>query len=169
MDLNIKKNNHKFDFSEFPAAYMCDNIKSNQLRTDLIKNQVKISECEQGYLENVFFSEQNMDLINKKLIYSVYKKSNGLVKIPPQSKEKLLIVMRYVFLEYARHLPYNITEQVSELNCTVISEILPNIITNINQHLNYLKEIDKPFGLVPLPVNVHGNNKNLPSVTNTFY
>ena len=65
MDLNINKNNHKFDFSEFPAAYMCDNIKSNQLRTDLIKNQVKISECEQGYLENVFFSEQNMDLINK--------------------------------------------------------------------------------------------------------
>ena len=169
MDLNINKNNRRFDFNEFPVAYMCDNIKSNQLRTDLIKNQVRISECEQGYLENIFFSNENIDLINKKLIYSVYNKTNKLVRIQPQSKEKLLIVMRYVFLEYARHLPYNITDQVRELNCTVISEILPNIITNVNQEINYLKELDKPFGVLPLPINVHKNNKNLPSVTNTFF
>ena len=163
MDLN-----RRFDFNEFPTAYMCDNIKSNQMRNELIKNQVRISECEQGALENTFFSDENINLINKQLIYAVLKKTDGQVRIPEQSREKLIIVMRYVFLEYSRHLPYNIKDQVKELNCILIGEILPNIITNVNQEINYLKELDRPFGLVPLPVNVHKNNKNLPSLTNMF-
>lgn len=169
MNNNIEFRNRRFDFNEFPSAYMCDNKKSTQLRNELIKNQVRISECEQQELENSFFSDENIYLINKQLIYSVYKKTKGLIKIPEQSRDNLIIVMRYVFLEYSRHLPYNINDQIRELNCIVVGEILSSVISNANQEIDYLKELDRPFGLVPLPINVNKNNKNLPSLTSNYF
>lgn len=153
---------NKFDFQDLPTAYFSDN--NPELRNQFIKNQVKITECHQGNLEESFFSNENIELINKQLILTVYKKSNNTIKIDPQSPNALLIVMRYVFIEYARHLPYNISEQIKELNCKVINEILPNVMTNINQKLDYMKEIENPRQLIPLPINVNKNNKNIPSI-----
>lgn len=160
--------NRKFDVNEFPMAFICDSKKSNELRRDLIKNQVRVSEYDIAPLEDAFFSNENIDLINKQLILSVYKKTNGQVKISNQSKEKLIIVMRYVYLEYAKHLPHNITDQIRDLNCQVVGQILPDIITNVNQHINYLIEIQNPRKLLPHPINVHKNNKNLPSTTSIY-
>ena len=162
--------NKKFDFQDMPIAFFNDNVKANELRTQVIKNQVRISECEQGDLSTTFFSEENMDLINKQLILSVYKKTNGQYKIANQSKQSLEIVMRYVFLEHARHLPYDIAGQIRELNCRVVGEILPGIITLITQRVEYLKTINEPRQLVELPKNVNGGTRqNLPSVTTTFF
>jgi hypothetical protein len=143
-----------FDFHEMPNAFLCDNQNSNELRSQLIKNQVRIPEDDQTDLETVFFSDENIKLINKQLILTVYSISNKEFKIMEQSKDNLIIVMRYVFIEYARHLPNNITKQIMTLNGKVINEILPMIITNINQKLNYLKEINTPRNLLPLPENV---------------
>ena len=61
--------NKKFDFQDMPVAFFNDNVQANALRTQVIKNQVRISECEQSDLPTTFFSEENMDLINKQLIY----------------------------------------------------------------------------------------------------
>lgn len=161
-------NNPKFNIDELPIAYFSENANSNELRNQLIKNHVRVSECKQGELEDNFFSDENISLINKQLMVSVYNKTNGLIKISDQSKESLIIVMRYVFLEYARHLPYDIKGQIKELNCRVVGEVLPSIITNATQRIDYLKEIESPFGLVPLPKNVNKGNRTLQSITNTF-
>ena len=162
--------NKKFDFHDMPVAYFNDNVQANSLRTQVIKNQVRISECEQGDLATTFFSDENIELINKQLILSVYKKTNGQYKISNQSKQSLEIVMRYVFLEHARHLPYDISGQIRELNCRVVGEILPGIITQITQRVEYLKTINEPRQLLELPKNVHGGTRqNLPSVTTTFF
>jgi hypothetical protein len=157
------KNKSKFEINELPTAYFCDNIKSNNLRNELIKNQVRISECHQSNLENIFFSDENISIINKTLILAVFKKTEGQFKIAPQSKQSLIIVMRYLFYEYALHLPYNIKEQINNLNNLVVNDVLSNIITNITQYVNYINEISKPRELLPLPVNVN-KSKNLPSV-----
>ena len=157
--MNFNKSSN-LNVKDFPVAFFCDNKKATALRNELIKNQVRISECEQGYLEHVFFSKENIDLINKQLILSVFKNSNKTIKIESQDENSLIIVMRYVFLEYARHLPYNITEQIRELNCKVVGEILGNVITNTTQKINYLEEIQNPRKLIPLPVNVN-KNKNI--------
>ena len=76
-----------FDIQDLPIAYFNDNIKANNLRMQVIKNQVKISECGQSDLENTFFSDENLDLINKQLILSVFKHTNGQYKIEPQTKQ----------------------------------------------------------------------------------
>jgi len=162
-------NNIKFDFNQLPIAYFNDNINANALRNQLIKNQVRISECEQGKLEDIFFSDENIDVINKHLILSVFKKSNGKFKISKQSKEKLIIVMRYIFLEYAKHLPFNIDKQIAELNCRVVGDILPNIFTNVRQKIDYLRDIDCPRKQVPLPINTKSENKELPSISTVIF
>jgi hypothetical protein len=162
-------NNKQFDFHDMPIAYFNDNVQADELRNQVIKNQVRISECEQGDLEETFFSEPNIEAINKQLILSVYKKTNSQYKIAPQTKESLIIIMRYVFLEHARHLPYDIIGQIRELNCRVVGEIVPGIITQITQRIEYLKTINEPRQLLSLPINVgSSSNKKLPSVTTTF-
>ena len=159
----------KFDFYNMPSAYLCDNKKANELRSQLIKKQIMISECNQGNLENIFFSDENINLINKLLILSVYKKSNNQFLISQQSQESLLIVMRYIFIEYSRNLPYDIINQIKELNNIVICEILPNIITNITQRIDYLKEIECPKRqLLDLPINVN-KTKNRKSIASILF
>lgn len=163
-------NKKVFDIQDLPIAYFNDNCNANKLRNEVIKNQVRISECEQGDLENTFFSNENLDLINKQLIISVFKHTDGQYKIAPQSNQSLIIILRYVFLEHARHLPYNIAEQIRELNNKVVCEILPNIITQITQRTEYLKIISEPRQLLALPICVtKGTRQNLPSVTTTFF
>lgn len=147
------------------AAFLfSDNTNSINYRSQVIKNQINISEDNQNLLEKFFFSNENIDLINKLLILTIFKKSGGDILIAPQSNESLIIVMRYIFIEYAKHLPYNIKNQILELNYKVVNDIIPNIITNITQKIEYLNILDKPRELVPLPINVNKNNKNLPSV-----
>jgi len=158
----------KFDFHEMPIAYFSDNKKSNILRTQLIKNQVMISECHQGNLETIFFSDENIDLINKQLILAVYNNSNKQILIQKQSNDSLIIIMRYIFIEYARHMPYDIMNQIKELNCKVINEILPNIITNVTQKIEYLNKINCPRQLLSLPINVN-KTKNLKSVASILF
>ena len=158
----------QFTMHEMPTAFFWDNSTSTELRNELIKNQVRISECEQGDLETFFFSNENIDLINKQLIINVFKKTNGEFKISPQKNEDLIIVMRYTFIEYARHLPYDITNQIRELNSIVIGQILPNIITQITQRKEYLRVINEPRELLPLPISESMSSKLLPSITTTF-
>jgi len=168
---NEIKPNTNFDYHQLPKAYLCDNTESNALRSQFIQNQVKITECNISDLPNAFFSDENIILINNKLISEVYKKTNGEYRIKAQSSEQLLIVMKYIFLEYARHLPYDIKGQINELNCRVVSDILPNVITNAQQHIGYLRDIEKIREPLPLPVSTKyssGSSRTLPSSSTLF-
>lgn len=157
-----------FNFEELPTAYFSDNVRGNLLRKQLIKNELKISECNIGDLENSFFSKDNIDLINKQLILSVYNKTNKQFLICSQKEADLLIVMRYVFIEYSRNLPYDIVNQIKDLNCKVVSEILPVVISNVDQKIGYLRDINtQPIG-PPLPINTKKINRTLPSTANYF-
>jgi len=163
----MNSENKKFSMQEMPIAFFWDNETTASSQNQMIKNQVRISECEQGNLETIFFSHENIELINKQLILSVFKKTNGEFKISPQKREDLIIVMRYTFLEYAKHLPYDIAKQISDLNCLVVGQILPNVITQITQRKEFLRVINTPRELLSLPTS-NNNNTLLSSVTTTF-
>ena len=80
--------------------------------------------------------------------------------------------MRYVWIQYSKNLNFKIREQIKELNCNVVSEIIPDIITNIQQYFGYLedyKEKEKSkFKLNTLPVNTRVGKGTLPSISETF-
>jgi hypothetical protein len=77
--------------------------------------------------------------------------------------------MKYIFNENAKHLPFDVTEQIRELNQNVTDEISPMIINNINAKQEYLREINAPPPVNDLPINVNSaGNKTLSSYTSTF-
>lgn len=157
-----------FDFEQMPSAYFSDNKKGKELRNQLVKNELKLSECNIGALEEGFFSKENIELINKQLILSVYNKSDKQFLIGRQSDTTLLIVMRYVFIEYSRNLPFKIEDQIKDLNCRVVGEILPQVISSVDQKIGYLRDINtQPIG-PPLPINTKKVNRTLPTSVSFF-
>jgi len=159
----------KYNFEEFPVGYFSDNKKGKALRNQLIKNELKMNQDEIGALESNFFSKENIDLINKQLILRVYQVSKKKFKICPQKEEDLIIVMRYVFIEYGRNLPFDIAGQIKDLNCTVVGEILPTVISNVDQKVGYLRDIStQPVG-PPLPINTKSIERTLPSIDNIIH
>jgi len=141
------------NFKNSPIGFFQDyNPEIKEMRKELIKNIIKTNINSETNLEDIFFSDENIELINKQIVLTLWKKTNNQYKISFQDKNKIIIVMRYVFIENAKHLPYNIKEQIKELNCNVVGEIIPFLITNFEQKLGYLRDIEKRGDLPPLPV-----------------
>ena len=165
---DVSKTLPRFDFEQFPVGYFADNARAKALRSQLVKNVIATNQDELGNLEKAFFSKENIDIINKKLILAVYTKSNKEFLICAQKEENLIIVMRYVWIEYSRNLPFNIKEQIEELNCRVVGEILPTVISNADQKIGYYRDIStQPIG-PPLPINTKNIQRTLPSISNVL-
>lgn len=121
-------------------------------------------------LSNLFFSDENIKRIMKKIRKEVRVRTNNQfsLDVDPNVRD-VIIHMTAVYKEHARFLPNKIVHQVKKLNEKVIDEILPGLITNIKQYWGYLKEINKPLDPIARPVNPHGGaNAILPSVTTTW-
>ena len=119
----------------------------------------------------IFFSQENINRIQKMIKYEVFVRTNGKYKMEiDQSETDLLIVMRDIMISCATNTPYKIVHQVKELNHKVIEKILPNMISMIKQDDEYIKQLDKPIDPIPLPVCMSSKGRlSLPSVTTTFF
>jgi hypothetical protein len=158
-----------FNMMQMPQVYFSGNIVAEKNRKQLIKNMFRQPECDIDRLTDIFFSYENIKMINRQLVLTVYKKSGSRYRIPFQKKEDLMIVMRFVYDKDARHLPFKIKEQIKQLNCSVVKEILPNIFTQIEQNITYLENLEKPIIPLPPPVNVNKLNKTLPSISSIYF
>jgi hypothetical protein len=105
----------------------------------------------------LFFSETNIENIQKLLRMNVYKQM-GYV-IDNQSVNELLIIMRSLFLAHAAHPPLidekmtkeqkqelleKYKKEVARLNDIVVDEVLPKLVSQIQQYLNYLRDASTP-------------------------
>lgn len=112
----------------------------------------------------LFFSKQNIQNIQNIVKSVVHRETNYV--IDDQSVNELLIIMRAIFLEYSLH-PKLITENMSKeerselfkkytvevqrLNLIVVNQIVPKIVSQLQQYLDYLRDaseqpvyMDKP-------------------------
>jgi len=124
-------------------------------------NKFKQSENTENKLHMIFFSEENMDILQKQLILYVFEKTNKQVLVPKQDPLSLKMVMKYFYNEAAQFLDKNYTEQIQKLNNLVTHHIGGKMLTMANQHVKYVEEISNPRKLLPLPKNVN-KTKNLP-------
>ena len=99
-------------------------------------------------LSQVFFSKKNIDLIQNQIRYNVWIKSNKSHVIGRQSDTELEIIMRSVYLQYSKNLPYNIKEQIEELNVMILDYCVPNILSEIEQYLAYKVNVSQ----LPQPI-----------------
>ena len=116
---------------------------------------------ERSQLNDTFFGKNNMNHLKNLLADQVYKKSGYSISAHAQSDNELLIIMRSIFLQYARHLPDDITGQVAELNLKVLLDVVPRIISKIKMELTYQRD----NGSQPLPIQLPVNVSNAGSKT----
>jgi hypothetical protein len=104
---------------------------------------------EDTILSKVFFSAENIQIIQNGLRAGVYKKSGDRqLMIPSQNMDVLKQIMRHMFLEYSVFQPKNITEQVERLNNLVLDYTVPKIFSEAIGYLKYLE--DQSRLVVPL-------------------
>jgi hypothetical protein len=163
-----------------PYVYQDTKVENNSFlflsdhRNDYFNNFDKKLDCRnkkfEGYiLEELFFSDKNIEILQRQLIMKVYKDSSQKYLIPYQNHKSLDIIMKYIFNDQAKHLPYDNKNQVKELNEKVIREIYPTILNNLKFRDHYLNEINGPRKIDQLPVStsIRGSN-TLPAIPNTF-
>ena len=68
------------------------------MSNNMIQNGLRINQYNISNLDKLFFSKENIELINKKLILLVYKKTNNTFLISNQNEDDLLVIMRYFSL-----------------------------------------------------------------------
>jgi hypothetical protein len=104
-------------------------------------------------LTDLFFSQKNINNIQNVIRYLVFRETNEI--IDKQSINELLVVMRAIFFEYSAHPPIitiNMSEQqkqqllleytkeVDRLNQIVFNSVIPKLISQLQQYLDYLRD-----------------------------
>jgi hypothetical protein len=123
--------------------------KDNTIRKTVVKGIY-----DRTLLSEVYFSPKNIQKVQNKLRYTIWKMSNKQFVIDEQNEDELIIVMRSIFLQYSRNLPTNISEQIEELNNIVVDEISPDVLSQTKQYLRYLEDRNEPYRIMDRPQNV---------------
>lgn len=128
--------NNNFNFVQ-------QNNKTNEDNTNMTSRNISNTE-----LSNLFFSQMNIDALQKGLKNLVYERTNRKTIIGNQNETELKIIMRSIFLQYGKNQKSNIIEQIRELNKMVLDWAVPEIISNLKQHEVYKKDIST----LPMPL-----------------
>jgi len=112
-------------------------------------------------IKDTFFSARNIDIIQKWLLKEVYRETKVL--IPYQKMEHIIAVMNPIYETYGQNLPFNLKEQIYELDTKVVYTIVPYVIIEMQSRVNYLDTIQNANYIAnPLFVGSKGQ-RTLPS------
>ena len=145
-------------------------FEENALKPTTFRKQATAGILECNLVNQVFLSQENIDLLQDKIRYAVWRASDKKFVIDRQNQIELELIMRSIYLQYSKNLQYNIKEQVEELNDLVIQDTVPKIMSQVQAHVYYL--FDASTQPIPLShaVNVNSTGrKQLPSVTSVFF
>jgi hypothetical protein len=101
---------------------------------------------EANLLNQTYFSPANFQIIQNKIRYAVFQETGQI--IDEQSSDDIFMIMRAIYLTYGRNLPYNIKEQIAELNTKVADWCVPKIVAEVQMYSQYLRDIDT----MPVPM-----------------
>jgi hypothetical protein len=101
---------------------------------------------EPNLLNQTYFSPANFRILQNRIRYAVFQETGQI--IDEQSSDDLFMVMRAIYLTYGRNLPYNVKEQIEELNTKVADWCVPKIAAEVSMYSRYLKDIDT----MPVPM-----------------
>jgi len=133
---------------------------SNLFSTEKYKDTLVKNDVEKNYVNQLFFSSKNIQNLDARLRFAVFKMSNGEYHLAPQNRQELVIIMRAIYTNYGQNREDNIVKQVEELNKLIINKISPELYSRATQYLKYLKDANEGHRiLVARPVNV--NNTGL--------
>tara|TARA_Y100000389_G_scaffold204928_1_gene260916 strand:- start:10243 stop:10638 length:396 start_codon:yes stop_codon:yes gene_type:complete len=109
---------------------------------------------ESSPLSRAFFSECNIQQMNDLIRYNIWVMSDKKYKIGNQDVSQLKMIMRSVYLQEALNQPTNIQDQVNDLNKSILEYILPRLMSEIKQYVEYNKEINSERTIMPHSINL---------------
>jgi hypothetical protein len=118
-------------------------IEASEHQTNIISRNLNCTG-----VSKVFFSMPNINLLQSGIRNKILNETMGDININRQSDDELKIIMRSIYFQHGKNLPENINEQVLDLNTRVIVWAVPQIITNIKQSRQYIKDIST----MPMPL-----------------
>jgi hypothetical protein len=96
---------------------------------------------EETVLSRAYFSEENIQILQNGLRAGVYELSNKEWSVPPQNIDNLKIIMRSIYLQYAKHsTTESITDQIRKLNQYVLDYAVPKVYNEAQGYLNYIRD-----------------------------
>ena len=101
-----------------------------------------------------YFSDANMQIIQSKLKREVKRQIN--VDIDNQSCVDIYYVMLNIYDTYGQTKISDVKTEIEYLNSLVISTIVPTLVSNVLQYVNYLKDISSQ----PVPMS-HGESTSI--------
>jgi len=106
---------------------------------------------ESNVLAQVFFSSENIQIIQNGLRAGVYKMSNNKYIIAPQNIDSLKIIMRSIYLQYAEHYADDIKGQVTKLNQLVLDYAVPSVYNEAVGYAKYCEDQSTIVSPLELP------------------
>lgn len=107
-----------------------------------------INVWENNVLAQVYFSVENIQIIQNAIRKGVFDMSKGKYIVPNQNIDALKIIMRSTYLTYAEHRNEDITGQVEKLNQLVLDYCVPFVFNETKFYMKYLEDqstIAMPF------------------------
>jgi hypothetical protein len=112
-------------------------------------------------LSNAFFSEKNIQIIQNGIRSGVFNKSNRQYVICEQNPDELQIIMRSIFLQYAKNLPDNISMQINDLNKNVFDYAINQVYSEAEGYMKYKKDASTMWTPIAMPILSYSNDKQL--------
>jgi len=117
---------------------MYDKIPANQCVTFRNPTEGIWNDSE---LSQTFFSRENIQILQNGIRSGVYHRSNSQYTIGPQDCDSLKIVMRSVFLQHSSNLPYDIPNQINELNKIVLNYCIQQVYSEAQGYMKYISDV----------------------------
>lgn len=122
-----------------------------QRRHDMIGNLTNIYPSE---LSSSFFTDENLDYLNSQIIERVrnitLKKFKKGLKIQPQRRHLMIILMRYIYLEnHSKHVVLQnrtTKKRVEVLNKMFLKLVVPSVVQELISYVKYIHD----FNSVPV-------------------
>jgi len=139
---NVSKYNGRVDIIQEPSA----NIRFQMQEKIAVKNKATAyrealtGTWENNTLAQLFFSAENIQILQNGIRAGVYKMSNGQINVPPQNIDSLKIIMRGTYLQYAEHYANGITQQVERLNKIVLDYCVKSVYGEAIGYLKYCQD-----------------------------
>tara|TARA_B100000401_G_C52640739_1_gene640586 strand:+ start:92 stop:532 length:441 start_codon:yes stop_codon:yes gene_type:complete len=112
---------------------------------------------EKNCVNDLFFSQTNIDALQSGLRNLVANKTQGKHVIGNQSESELMIIMRAMYLEYGMNLQTNVVEQIRDLNKKVLDYSVPRILVDLEQYDKYIADASQMH--VPMERSTNVSNK----------
>ena len=108
---------------------------------------------ETNLLAQVYFSKENIQIVQNGLRAGVYKMSGDKFFIAPQNIDTLKVIMRSIYLQYSENYATDIRGQVERLNTLVLEYAVPAVYNETMGYLKYCE--DQSTLVVPLALPRH--------------